>query len=77
MTSFNLEENKLLNSVENNEWKTINNLENMKQIYQNYALIQVNQEIDEDDEPTEKILENLRQSLQDVKEGRTHDISEL
>jgi len=29
------------------------------------------------DEPKEKILEDLRQSLEDVKVGRVHDISEL
>ncbi|GBO51752.1 hypothetical protein APA_2623 [Pseudanabaena sp. lw0831] len=29
------------------------------------------------DEPQEKILEDLRQSLQDAKEGRVHDISLL
>ncbi len=34
-------------------------------------------ERDEDDEPTAKILESLRQSLQDAKAGKTHPISEL
>ncbi len=29
------------------------------------------------DEPKEKVLEDLRQSLQDAKEGRVHDISQL
>jgi len=29
------------------------------------------------DEPKEKILEDLRQSLEDAKAGRVHDISEL
>jgi hypothetical protein len=29
------------------------------------------------DEPKEKILEDLRQSLEDVKSGRVHDICEL
>jgi len=29
------------------------------------------------DNPKEKILEDLRQSLEDVKAGRVHDISEL
>jgi hypothetical protein len=33
--------------------------------------------INDDDEPKEKILEDLRQSLQDAKEGRIHDISLL
>jgi hypothetical protein len=33
--------------------------------------------IDYDDEPKENILEDLRQSLQDAKEGRVHDISLL
>lgn len=30
-----------------------------------------------DDDPKEKILEDLRLSLEDVKAGRVHDISEL
>jgi hypothetical protein len=30
-----------------------------------------------DDEPKEKILKDLRLSLEDVKAGRVHDISEL
>ena len=33
--------------------------------------------INYDDQPREKILEDLRQSLQDAKEGRVHDISQL
>jgi hypothetical protein len=33
--------------------------------------------INDDDEPKKKILEDLRQSLQDAKEGRVHDISLL
>ncbi len=32
---------------------------------------------DEDDEPTAEILENLRQSLQDAKAGKTRPVSEL
>ncbi|XGV99559.1 MAG: hypothetical protein ACAF41_11550 [Leptolyngbya sp. BL-A-14] len=34
-------------------------------------------EQDEDDEPKAKILESLRQSLQDAKAGRTRPVSEL
>ncbi len=34
-------------------------------------------ERDEDDEPTAEILENLRQSLQDAKAGKTRPVSEL
>ncbi len=34
-------------------------------------------ESDADDEPQEKILESLRQSLQDAKAGRTRPVSEL
>ncbi|MBC7971232.1 MAG: hypothetical protein H7Z11_14125 [Verrucomicrobia bacterium] len=34
-------------------------------------------ERDEDDEPQEKILESLRQSLQDAKVGKTRPVSEL
>lgn len=34
-------------------------------------------ERDEDDEPKEKILESLRQSLQDAKAGKTRPIAEL
>ena len=33
--------------------------------------------IEDYDDPKEKILEDLRQSLEDVKAGRVHDISEL
>ncbi len=32
---------------------------------------------DEDDQPKEQILENLRQSLRDAKTGRTRPVSEL
>ncbi len=32
---------------------------------------------DEDDQPKEQILESLRRSLQDAKEGRTRPVSEL
>jgi hypothetical protein len=35
------------------------------------------QEIDEDDDPKEKILADLRESLQDVKAGRVYPIAEL
>ncbi len=33
--------------------------------------------VEDYDDPQEKILEDLRQSLEDVKAGRVHDISEL
>ncbi|ELS34040.1 MULTISPECIES: hypothetical protein [Pseudanabaena] len=33
--------------------------------------------IEDYDDPKEKILQDLRQSLEDVKAGRVHDISEL
>ncbi|MFN5473720.1 MAG: hypothetical protein ACK5CR_17280 [Pseudanabaena sp.] len=33
--------------------------------------------VEDYDAPKEKILEDLRQSLEDVKAGRVHDISEL
>ena len=33
--------------------------------------------VEDYDEPKEKILEDLRQSLEDAKAGRVHDISEL
>jgi len=33
--------------------------------------------VEDYDDPKEKILEDLRQSLEDVKAGRVHDISEL
>ena len=41
------------------------------------VLVAESPEVDEDDEPKEKILESLRQSLQDAKAGRTRPISEL
>jgi len=41
MTNLNQEEKDLLNSVENNEWKSINNLKQAKQKYQNYAINQL------------------------------------
>jgi hypothetical protein len=40
--------------------------------------IRAKHELAEDyEDPKEKILEDLRQSLEDVKAGRVHDISEL
>ena len=33
--------------------------------------------VEDYDDPKEKVLEDLRQSLEDVKAGRVHDISEL
>ncbi len=33
--------------------------------------------VEDYDDPKEKILEDLRQSLEDAKAGRVHDISEL
>ncbi|NUN64394.1 hypothetical protein HCU40_06455 [Pseudanabaena biceps] len=33
--------------------------------------------VEDDDAPKEKILEDLRQSLEDAKAGRVHDIAEL
>ncbi|MBW4582221.1 MAG: hypothetical protein KME42_21865 [Tildeniella nuda ZEHNDER 1965/U140] len=41
------------------------------------VLISEATESDEDDEPKAKILESLRQSLQDAKAGKTRPISEL
>jgi hypothetical protein len=40
-------------------------------------LVPDSQIIDEDDEPKEKILIGLRESLQDLKEGRVYPIAEL
>jgi hypothetical protein len=37
----------------------------------------VSELIEDYDDPKEKILEDLRQSLEDAKAGRVHDISEL
>ncbi|BBC25629.1 hypothetical protein [Pseudanabaena sp. ABRG5-3] len=37
----------------------------------------VDELVEDYDAPKEKILEDLRQSLEDVKAGRVHDISEL
>lgn len=41
------------------------------------VLISEATEHDEDNEPNEKILESLRQSLKDAKVGRTRPVSEL
>lgn len=41
------------------------------------VLISEAAEHDEDDEPNEKVLESLRQSLQDAKVGETRPVSEL
>ena len=41
------------------------------------VLVPEGTEGDADDEPEEKILESLRQSLQDAKVGKTRSVSEL
>lgn len=41
------------------------------------SLAQSIRQIDDDDEPKEVVLANLRQSLQDAKEGKVRPVSEL
>jgi hypothetical protein len=45
MTSLNKEEKELLSSVENDEWKSINNVDQAIKSYQSYANHQINQRV--------------------------------
>jgi hypothetical protein len=60
MTTLNQDEKNLLNSIENEEWISIDSLEENKQKYQKYARYQVNQgtiEVILSPEDQEKLLE--------------------
>ncbi|MDJ0844006.1 hypothetical protein [Crocosphaera sp.] len=78
MTSLNTEEKKLLNSVENEEWKSIDNVSEEIQRYQTYAASQLSQnEIkvtlsDEDLAKIQTLSNQLGQSISDLTKDIIH-----
>lgn len=78
MTTLNQDEKSLLNTVENEEWISIDNLEESKQKYQRYAKYQLSQETIEvilSPEDQEKLLElanNLGQSTSSLTQYILH-----
>lgn len=79
MTNLNQEEKELLNSVENDEWHSINNLEQAKLKYQKYAINQnINQEtisitlIPEDREKINQLASQLGKSVNHLSQDILH-----
>ncbi len=78
MNTLTQEEKDLLNSVENEEWKSIKNVESNKYNYQNYAKFQMNQEkieiilSSEDKEKLLQLANNLGQSTSSLTQDILH-----
>ncbi len=78
MTTLNTEEQLLLNSVENEEWQTIDNFENSKAIYQDYAKKYLQQQTIEivlsleDQEKLLNLANNLGQSTSNLTKEILH-----